>query len=191
MPQDKDKDKIKGMGGQIFHVGDAVARFTKDPITLDPPRKDMSVWTGSESPEGMINDRTRIFIAPPGMSAWDRARSDQLNTPISSHEDVSAHEQIHSLLDKFGLGGKLPKDWQGYSIPRDIWDESDRLGDYKLEMPAYLGSFVPGQLKGLSGEDRMKYLNQYRNEILLDPRARKTFEDIVKTQSYGHPELMK
>jgi hypothetical protein len=159
-------EAVKRMGtlnGQGGATGYAYSRFTKAPIHV----RNVSQWVPKEG------SRETVGAYYPR----DRRITIGLKNEQPTWKDLASvinHETIHDALYQGGQGGKEPQhrplnfkemltnilhapelqSWQ-------TWNRSSRAGTFNNEIPAYMGAYMPGELKGTSPEDRQRWLDSY------------------------------
>lgn len=100
--------------------------------------------------------------------------------PGGTHEDTSQlsnHEQIHALLSPQSQQPPVPFD---AIKPYMKWFSSDRAGHPGFEIPAYMGSYMKGQIQGIEPSDAKNFQDKLLAKLPPDKAA--TFKRIIQAQ---------
>lgn len=150
----------------------AQARFTQTPIGMGSQANgpsDMGQSVPHQDPvTGQYNSGGQIttYSAP--------------NATYNDLQTVLAHEQIHALLNSMQSDKGPTYNVPGGDTAIDAFRSSHRSGSPSIELPAYLGVYKPGQIKGVSAQDANTYMQQMIQS--LPPSIGAILQRIIQSQ---------
>lgn len=153
----------------------AQSRFTKTPINISNPNKVIDLINKNL---GFKTDAQSSDFNEVGPRSSYSPETNQISIglgPNPTYNDFAndlSHENIHAVLKRqpYQLSFQ-PKDYiknlaRNFFSPLEEralsgFAQGNRAGNANLELPAYMGAFKPGELKGINDDDRMMFLRSF------------------------------